>query len=380
MLKSCVFLGMLYCAGLEAATAREIVLGQIASVTNPVLAETGKELQRGYQIYFDKINAAGGLDGRKILLLQKEDGYDARNALRLTKELIDKDGALALVGYMGTPGPLLIATEGVLADNGIAMIAPASGTAKVQSQSNVFPVRATYEAELAEIARHSQSMLHKKVAMLTWTAGAGPTLAKAWPVMIQQAKLDLVQNRTFDVASDPSALQHNIEAAIEPIASAKPDAVFLIASGNALYAAIKHLRATLPASMPIYTVSTVNWKDLIKQVGLKSAKGVIISQCVPYPYSSVMPIVKEYLADIKAAGKGDLPSYYGLEGYIGAAVTVEALRRAGPNPTRQGILDALTRMGKTQIGGFEVNYSSAYRQGFAKPDTTLITSYGTLLR
>jgi ABC-type branched-subunit amino acid transport system substrate-binding protein len=175
-------------------------------------------------------------------------------------------------------------------------------------------------------------------------------------------------------------LQGNIDSAVMPIAMAKPDAVFLIASGNALYAAVKILREKLPATTPIYTVSTVNWKDLIKQVGLKSAKGVIVSQCVPYPYSSAMPIVKGYLEDIKTAGKGDVASYYGLEGYLGAAVTVEALRRAGPNLTRQGILDALMKMGKTQIGGFEVNYSAAFRQGYAKPDTTLITSQGTLLR
>lgn len=380
MSRLCIFFAGLFCAGTVAAAQREILLGQIASASNPAVAETSKELQRGYQLYFDKINAGGGLDGRTIRLIQKDDGYDAKNALALTRELIDKDGVLALVGYMGTPGPTLIARERVLTEAGIAMIAPASGTANVLSQPNMFPVRATYEAEIGEIAKQAKAMLQKKVAMLTWSAGAGPVLAKAWPGMIQQAGLELVQNQTFAISPDPAVLQGNIDAAVMPIAAAKPDAVFLIASGNALYAAVQTIRAKLPAATPIYTVSAVNWKDLIKRVGLKSAKGVIVSQCVPYPYTSALPIVKSYLDDIKTAGKGDVPSYYGLEGYLGAAVTVEALRRAGPNLTRQGILDVLTKMGKTQIGGFEVNYSAAFRQGYAKPDTTLITSQGALLR
>lgn len=375
-----IFLAAFFSMSAAQAAQQDIVLGQIASTSNPSIAEISVELQRGYQIYFDKINAGGGLDGRKIRLIQKDDGYDAKRALALTRELIDKDGALALVGYLGTPGPALITKEGLLTDNGIALIAPSSGTAKVLSQENVFPARATYEAELAAIAKHAKAMQRKKIAMLSWNAGAGPVLATAWPPLIRESGLDLVENKAFDISADVAVLQRNLDDAILPIEKARPDVVFLIASGSALYVAIKTMRSKLPPGTPIYTLSTVNWKDLIRQVGLKSAQGVIISQCVPYPFSPVIPIVKEYLDDIKAAGKGDVPSYSGLEGYLGAAVTVEALRRAGPNITRHSILAALLKMGRTEIGGFLVNYSPARRQGFARPDITLITSQGTLLR
>jgi hypothetical protein len=119
---------------------------------------------------------------------------------------------------------------------------------------------------------------------------------------------------------------------------------------------------------------------MIRQIGLKAATGVIISQAVPYPYSPLIPIVRDYLNDMKIAGKGDLPSYYGLEGYLGAALTVEALRRARPTITRHSILDALIRMGHTEIGGVEVSYSAVLRQGYATPMISIITRRGDLVQ
>lgn len=358
----------------------DIILGQIASIKNPGISESSVELQRGYQIYFDKINAAGGVYGRKIRLIEKDDDYDARKTLALTRELIEKDGALALVGYQGTPGPLLISQEGLLKDNNIALIGPASGTALVQNMPNIFPVRATYESEIEEITKHAHSAMMKRVAMLTWTAGAGPVLAKAWPRMIREAGLELVENRTFDTSNDSNVLQHNIDVGLEPIVNAKPDAIFTIASGNALIALIAAIRTRLPSTTPIYVLSTANWKDVISRVGLKSAAGVIVSQCVPYPYSPVIPIIKNYQEDLKAAGNGSQPSYYSLEGYLGAVIAVEALRRAGPNPTRAKVLEALTHMGNTEIEGFGVYYTATVRKGFKTPDITMISTHGTLLR
>lgn len=376
----------LCCAGLVLAMRDahagegDIVLGQIASTSNPSVADSGRELQRGYQLYFDKINAKGGIHGRKIRLVEKDDGYDAQKTVALTRELIEKDNVLALVGYLGTPGSAAVGKEGVLTANDVALIAPANGTTMVLSMPNMFPVRATYEDEIAEIARHARSMGLKKVAMLTWTAGAGPVLAKAWPAMIAREGLELSAQQTFDTSTDGATLKHNIYATMPALAAAQPQAVFLIASGNAVYTAVESLRATLPPQTTIYTVSAVNWKELITRVGPKKAAGVIVSQCVPYPYSPMAAVVKEYLEDIRAASKGDTPSYYGLEGYLGAVVAVVALRNAAPPLTRHAVVDALQHMGHIDFGGFDIDYSNARRRGFAKPDITMITSQGTLLR
>jgi len=361
------------------AQKNDILLGQIASTSNPAVAEVSHALQRGYALYFDKINAQGGIAGRKIRLIEKDDDYNAQHMLALTRDMLEQDNVVALVGYLGTPGVSLLAQEKLLVQNEIALIAPSSGVAAVLGEPNMFPVRATYEDEIAAITRHAQSMGLKKIAMLTWTAGAGPALAKAWPGLITNAKLELVENSVFTTATDAATLQHNLEAAIAPVDAAHPQAVFLVAGGNAMVMAVKLLRNKLPGGTPIYTVSAVNWKEVVQGVG-KPSSGVIISQCVPYPYSPILPIVKQYLDDIKAANRGDVPSYYGLEGYLGAMVTVKALQRAGPNITRAKLLETLAHMGHMKFGGFEIDYQAATRTGYGPPDITIISSTGQLVR
>lgn len=356
----------------------DILLGQVVSVSSPLVGDISNELKSGYEAYFTQVNEQGGIHGRKIRLLQKDDGYIANKTLALTRELIEVDNVVALVGYLGTPGPSLIVKDNLLARSDIALIGPSTGVSSLLAEKNVFPVRASYEAELAEIVAHSKAMQRKRVALVAWSAGAGPLLADAFPQIVRDGGLELVYRKLFETTPRVEGMTKALEEAIAPLREIRPDAIVLIAGGTALYEAIRQLRAYLPATVPVYTISSVNWQDLIKNLGVRQAQGIVISQAVPYPYSPRLPIVKSYLEQMRRMGRS--ANYYSLEGYLGGAVTAEALRRAGPEPTRRGVVAALYRMGRQEFGGFEVNYSATRRQGFGKPETTLITSQGTLLR
>lgn len=378
MSKLFAFLFALLPAAGIAASKSEIVLGQVVSVTSPLVGQISSELKLGYEAYFARINAQGGIDGRKIRLIQKEDGYQAERTLALTRELIANDGVIALVGYLGTPGPSLVIKENLLVSNGIALIGPSTGISKVLANPNVFPVRATYEAELGEIASHARTMQLKRMALLSWNAGSGPILAGAFSEIAKNVGLELTYDRGFDVPADKEALERHLDSVIQPLQKLRPEAVLLIAGGAPLYEAIRKLRAALPDSIRLYAISVVNWEDLVLNVGTRQAQGIMISQSVPYPYSPQLPIVKEYMADMRKAGAS--PNYYSLEGYLGAVVAVEALRRSAPDLTRANVARVLNNLGKLEIGGFQVNYTPTRRHGFSKPDMTMITSRGTLLR
>ena len=356
----------------------DILLGQVVSVSSPLVGEISNELKSGYEAYFAQVNAQGGIDGRKIRLIQKDDGYVADKMLVLTRELIEVDNVIALVGYLGTPGPSLVVKENLLTRNDIALIGPSTGVSSLLAEKNVFPVRASYEAELAEIVAHAKAMQHRRIALVAWSAGAGPLLADAFPQIVGDAGLELMHRKLFEPSPKAADMRRALEDAITPLHENRPDAVVLIAGGAALYEAIRQLRTRLPATLPLYTISSVNWQDLIKNLGVKQSQGIVISQAVPYPYSPRLPIVKNYLKQMHRMGRA--ANYYSLEGYLGGAVTVEALRRGGPELTRRSVAAALYRMGRQQFGGFEINYSAARRQGFGKPEATLITSQGTLLR
>lgn len=356
----------------------DILLGQVISVSSPLVGEISNELKSGYEAYFAQVNEQGGIHGRKIRLIQKDDGYVANKTLALTRELIEADNVIALVGYLGTPGPSMVVKENLLTRNDIALIGPSTGVSSLLAEKNVFPVRASYEAELAEIVAHAKAMQHRRIALIAWSAGAGPLLADSFPQIVRDGGLVLAYRKLFQPSPKDAETSQALHDAVLPLREIQPDAIVLIAGGTALYEAIRELRARLPATLPLYTISSVNWQDLIKNLGIKQSQGIVISQAVPYPYSPQLPIVKSYLEQMRRQGRP--ANYYSLEGYLGAAVTVEALRRVGPEPTRRGVVEALHRLGRQQFGGFEVNYSVARRQGFGKPEATLITSQGTLLR
>jgi len=73
-------------------------------------------------------------------------------------------------------------------------------------------------------------------------------------------------------------------------------------------------------------------------------------------------------------------SFTSLEGFIAAKITVEAIKRAGPNPTRDKVLKALNNMGQLDLGGIYVDYSPKARDGWGGVDLTIIGMNGKLLR
>ena len=102
----------------------------------------------------------------------------------------------------------------------------------------------------------------------------------------------------------------------------------------------------------------------------------MVAQVVP-PYSRAsIPIVREYQAAIeKSLGKKDY-SFTSLEAYIGAKVLVEAIRRAGANPTREGVMKALDAMQNFNVGGYVVDFSSTNHNGSKFVELTAISKAG----
>jgi branched-chain amino acid transport system substrate-binding protein len=84
---------------------REVLLGQFAALSGPA-AQLGLRLQAGMKAWFQHVNAAGGVAGRAIRLVARDDGYEPERALAAAKGLIQEDRVFALVGSVGTPTTL----------------------------------------------------------------------------------------------------------------------------------------------------------------------------------------------------------------------------------------------------------------------------------
>jgi ABC-type branched-subunit amino acid transport system substrate-binding protein len=161
----------------------------------------------------------------------------------------------------------------------------------------------------------------------------------------------------------------DVKKAVAEIDKASPQAVIMISAYKSCAAYIKETKAA-GQNPTFWNVSFVGSKALAKELD-KEGRGVQISQVVPFPWDSSVPVVKEYqraMAEAKAE-----PGFGTLEGYIAAKVMVEGLRRAGRNLTREGFVRAMEGIQDFDVGGFKVNYGPGNRSGSRFVDLTIIS-------
>ncbi len=337
-------------ASLPAATAFSkesgaLVLGQSAPNTGPS-AQLGIQLNRGARLYFDKINAAGGINGQKIELRMLDDGYEPARAKANTETFLNDD-VFALFGYVGTPTSL--AALPLVKDSGIPFFGPFTGAMALRQPAlrNVFHVRASYDDETALIVNQLHNLGLKKIAVFRQNDSYG------------QAGLDGVTKALKALNLAPVAVgtvERNttkVEDAVKTIVAAQPDGVVQISSYKSCAAFIRSAR-TSGYGGQFFNVSFVGTKALSDELD-KDALGVVVSQVMPYPFSPAVPIVRDYREAVKAAGGDTTVNYSSLEGYIDARIFVEGLRRGRSN-TREGLANGLESLQHVDFDGFNLNF------------------------
>lgn len=354
-------------------TADTILIGQSAPMSGPA-AQLGQQMNRGAQLYFNTINAAGGINGRKIELKVLDDFYEPDAATRNTNTLINDTKVFALFGYVGTPTSL--AALRVANPAGVPFFAPYSGAMALREPfvRNVFHVRASYNDETAAIVQQIQTTGLKRIAVVFNDDSYG----KAGLDGVQRA-LKLPARQGVSLVAQASVVRNttDVNRAIGTVLAQKPDAIVVISAYQTVAALVKNAQDQGYAGQ-FYNVSFVGTKALANTLG-KAGGGVIISQVMPYPYSGASPLVRDYQKLLKSDGITEF-DYGSIEGYIAARVFVEGLKRAGRDLTREKLITALESMGNYDLGGFNVNFSPSNHVGSKFVEMTIISSHGQVIR
>ncbi len=365
------------CLGLTAAPARaqtlgdKIVLGQSAAFSGPS-AELGQQYHLGAKLYFDRLNASGGIDGRKIELRKLDDGYEPERCAANTKQFIS-DGVFALFGYVGTPttaAALPLATEAKL-----PLFAPLTGAQSLRDPYNrqIVHVRASYADETAAIVKQTVSMGIKRVAVFHQNDGYGQAGFEGISRALATHKLEpvavgTVERNSTDVATALAAILPKNPEAIVQVGTYKACAVFVRLARKAGFMGT------------FYNVSFVGTQALMDELGAVAA-GVSVAQVMPYPYSPVTPLSGDYLAALKSEdARGQSPNYTSMEGYVAARVFTEAARRAGRALTRDGLLNAIAGMTAFNLGGFNLSFGPNKNVGSSFVELTILSKDGTVRR
>ena len=370
--------------GVKAQTAqypavRPINIGQLASVTNPLTAAIASEYIAGIELAFNRVNALGGIKGRPVTLVTKDDNFDASRAVATTDRLVEQEDIVAMVGNFGTQPLLKLASEGTLEKHRLASIAPMTGLQSALSKPHVFALRASYEDEVLAMFNHAYRVQHNKVAYVYFEAGVGTHLAKLAPDMAVQSRVDLIGPKGFQVTADKALQEGAVTEALKTLGNAAPQAVVLIAVGGVHSDAVKALRKHYGVAIPIYSLGQVSSAALIRDVGNMAASGVMLTQVVPEPGKTFTQVTREFNADLRKRSPPTTPSYMLLEGYLAGRVTTEILRRS-KTMSCDAVLKAAQNAGEIDLGGYRVVYSPKERKSLHPVELTMISQGGKLIR
>jgi branched-chain amino acid transport system substrate-binding protein len=357
-----------------ATAADDIVIGQVAPLSG-VLADTGKDMVLGVKVYFDSVNDKGGVHGRKIVHVVKDDGYKVDETVRLTQEVIEKDGAVALIGFAGTGNVGELLKQKVLEKANIALVAPYTGGEILRTPFNpyIFHIRAGYADEAEGIVNQLVALNMKRIGVMYQDDPFGKAGLAGVEAALKKRGLEIVGTGAYEKNTD------NVADAVQAIAKANPQAVVMISVNKSTAAFSKQIRAVSTVAQ-LVNISVVNPKELVRMIGPDNARGIGIAQVMPYPYSPMTSIVKEYQQAMKKYAPGTEMSYTSFEEFVGAKVLVEGLRRAGPNPSREKVLRSLESLNAYDVGGFTLHFSPTNRVGSRFVEITVIGKDGRLLR
>lgn len=346
----------------EGVSKTGIVLGQSLALTGPGSA-LAQPFHQGAKLYFDSVNAAGGINGRKIELVTLDDLGNPANTAVNTKKLLDQ-GVLSLFGFYGSPQ--VTAAYPLIKDSDVLLFAPMAAADEFRGAlyPNIYSLRPGYSEEAAAITKHAATLGARKLAILHASDGESMAALDSAQRTMTSLGANLVANAAFASGS--------LAGSVDKALAARPESVLVISDAAGAANAVRDLR-TKGFRGPIYGFSNTGESLLAEQLGQAGA-GVVVARVVPKSDSSKVALVRELQGDAAAAKLGK-PNVYLLEGYIAARVYTEALRRAGKDLTRARLRKAIDAMDDVSVGGFRVHFVDD-RVGSRLVELGLIDSQG----
>ena len=348
----------------------QLRIGNPSGITGSVAAGV-KENIDGAQLYFDAVNARGGINGQKIELVSVDDKFDPKVTVEVSRQLITEQKVLALFLNRGTPHSQALLP--MLAEFKVPLVGPSTGAMVLHEPVNpwVFNVRATYQREAAKAIEHLASIGITRIALLETDDSFGADSAAGALKGFATVKQTPVLQEKF-----PRDKPDFTELAAR-VAKSNAQAVMVIGSAGNAANGMKAIRAA-GSRAQLVTLSNNASDGFIKLLG-EHARGVIVTQVFPNERSVAYPLIKEAQDLAKAKGlAGVSPAM--MEGFAAAKVVTEGLRRAGPNPTPVALRDALEGLRNYDIGGLQISYSATDHTGLDFSDLSIVNANGKFMR
>jgi ABC-type branched-subunit amino acid transport system substrate-binding protein len=319
----------------EGISDKEILLGSSQPMSG-TLAYMGKAVDEGIRTYFDMVNEQGGVNGRKIKLITYDDELKPAKSVANAKLLIERDNVLAMVGNIGH------ATNIRAYEYSATKKVPTIGALSISDLTSNPPRDMLYvlpspqSTETAAYVDYAVNTLKaKKIAMLYQNDGWGKPAFDIAVKQLEKHNLKLVESQSFErFATD-------ITSQVFKLKQSEPDVVIVYALGQE---AVLFFRGAekLGWKPTVFGAGGLNDPKFVELLGKSQSKLYVASYYDPIDGSN--PAIKEFLTRYSKLYPSSAASSMSLMGYSAAAVTIEALKRAGNEPSRTKVIGALDGM------------------------------------
>jgi len=291
-----------------------------------------------------------------------------------TNTLINDKKVFGLMAFYGS-SPTTEAMNKVFGPARVPLVGTISGAGTLREPISqnpgshyMFNIRASYANETEAIVNQLVSLGLKNIAVFYQNDGFGKSGLDGVTTALKK------HNLAPTVAATVERNSVEVKPAVEAIAKANPQAVVMVTLYKPTAAFVTAMKKAGQNPM-LMTLSPVGTEQLVAELGA-DARGIGISQVMPYPWNSVVPMVRDYQ---KLIGNKTGYSYYGIEAYVTARITVDALRKAGKDLTREKYIAALEST-NADLGGFTVAFSGTNRQGSRFVEMTVVGPGGKVLK
>lgn len=309
---------------LQPARASEpIVIGQAIDLSGPN-ASLGRDYVAGIRTCFDMVNAAGGINGRRIRFITRDDGGDPSASAAAAAELLEREQAEFLFGGIGDASVRAVADSAVLRRKGQVLYAPLAAGEQTHGQ-RVLYWRPGYRQELRHIFSHFRKLGISDVGVVYQDSPAHQEAMRSVQAEARERQVRLTREAPINLRDD------SIVQEAQRMAAARPGFVLVIADsiGTALFlkAFRKHDGQRFVAG-----TSLTNLDTLRELAGRRAVEWTVFSQVVPNPGAGNTLLQLEHLGMMKKY-RDESVSALTLEGFAAARTLVkmiQASRRSGP--------------------------------------------------
>lgn len=317
--------------GGEASHDDPIIVGAFAGTTGPASLTVG-EVVKGWQLGFDEINAAGGINGREIKFVIENDEYDPAKAVAAVRKLVERDKAVVVTG-VGTPS--VLAVRDYLTSKNVPDLFPIAGSAELYKPptSITFMAAPSYVSQGRLSAAYGFDNLNvTKLAIINLDQEAGGSFAQGCKAQAESQGIEVTSEA--QVAPDATDFKPQLAAA----KSSGADGVCLGLTIETTGLLVK--QATELGWAPQWLGFIPQANPALPELAGPGAEGTIAATPL-LPPGSTDPAATKFAKALDAKFPGSKPGYYNEYGYFAAYMIADALKDAGDEVTSQSVIDAV---------------------------------------